>query len=138
MVSESVVTSKHQNGDGVLSFVDGGARSFRRAIGWSKAVPRHPDESRRAAGYKAYFSRTQADTRMSADLQSLHKAILKAMSEETRRIVDEEAKNAAKRVEERVRAQAGQIATQVASFVMYERGMNEVRISVRLPDRDNK
>ena len=75
---------------------------------------------------------------MSADLQSLHKAILKAMSEETRRIVDEEAKNAAKRVEERVRAQAGQIATQVASFVMYERGMNEVRISVRLPDRDNK
>jgi len=67
----------------------------------------------------------------------LHKAILHAMETETRRIVEEEAKNAAARVEERVRAQAGQIATKVASYVSYEAMRNEVRITVRLPERDN-
>jgi hypothetical protein len=67
----------------------------------------------------------------------LHKAILQGMDTETRRIVDEEAKNAATRVEERVRKLSGEIATKVASWVRYDAMRNEVRITVRLPDRDN-
>ena len=59
------------------------------------------------------------------------------MNEETLRIVDEEAKNAAKRVEERVRGLAGEIATKVASYVSYEAMRNEIRITVALPERQN-
>jgi hypothetical protein len=66
----------------------------------------------------------------------LRKAILDAMETETRQIVDEEAKNAAARVEERVRGLIGGIATKVASFVSYETMQNELLITVRLPDRD--
>ena len=67
----------------------------------------------------------------------LHKAILAALETETKKIVDEEAKKAAERVEERVRGQLGQIAAQVASYVNYDAiGSREIRITVRLPDRD--
>lgn len=69
-------------------------------------------------------------------MDTLHKAIVQAMDTETRKIVDEEAKNAAARVEERVRAMAGQIATKTASFVTMDRMNDELRIVVRLPDRD--
>jgi len=68
-------------------------------------------------------------------LDQLHKAILAKMDEETRRIVDEEAKNAANRVEERVRGLAGEIATKVASWVRYEAARNEIRITVTFPER---
>ena len=71
------------------------------------------------------------------NMDQLHKAILAKMEEETRRIVDEEAKNAAKRVEERVRGLAGEIATRVASWVSYEAMRNEIRITVALPERQN-
>jgi len=71
------------------------------------------------------------------ELDNLRQVVLHAMEKETQRIVEEEAKNAAERVEERVRAQAGQIATKVASYVSYEPGFNELRITVRLPDRDD-
>lgn len=66
----------------------------------------------------------------------LQKSIVQAMESETRRIVDEEAKNAATRVEERVRGLIGQIATKAASWVEYSTFGNELRITVRLPDRD--
>lgn len=68
-------------------------------------------------------------------LDHLHKAILAKMDEETRRIVDEEAKNAADRVEERVRGLAGEIATKVASWVSYQAMRDEIRITVALPER---
>lgn len=73
---------------------------------------------------------------MNTTIDSLHKAILQAMDTETRRIVDEEARDAAARVEKRVRAQAGHIATTVASWVNFDSFNNEVRITVRLPERD--
>ena len=63
-------------------------------------------------------------------------AIKAAIESETRKIVDEEAKAAAARVEERVRGMIGSIATKVASHVSYERFQNNVVITVRLPDRD--
>lgn len=63
-------------------------------------------------------------------------AVTSAMETATKRIVEEEAKSAAARVEERVRGMAGEIATKVASWVNYERCGNELRITVRLPDRD--
>ncbi len=71
-------------------------------------------------------------------LDDLYKVVLHTLEKETQRIVEEEAKNAAQRVEERVRAQAGQIATKVASYVSYESMMSELRITVRLPDRDDR
>ena len=67
----------------------------------------------------------------------LHRAILHALDAEVIRIVDEEAKKAAARVEERVRGEAGKIAAKVASYVTYEATREEIRITVRLPDRDN-
>ena len=69
-------------------------------------------------------------------LDDLYKVVLHAMEKETQRIVEEEAKNAAERVEERVRAQAGQIATKIASYVSYEQMRNELIITVRLPERE--
>jgi hypothetical protein len=65
-----------------------------------------------------------------------HQAILRAVKTETDRIVDEEAKAAATRVEERVRAAVGGIATRVATNVNFERFGPDIRITVRLPDRD--
>lgn len=67
----------------------------------------------------------------------LHQAILAAMEKETRRIVEEEAAAAAQRTEQRVRNLAGEIATRVASFVHFDRIGQEIRITVRLPDRDH-
>jgi hypothetical protein len=69
-------------------------------------------------------------------LDDLYKVVLHAMEKETQRIVEEEAKNAAERVEERVRAQAGQIATKVATYVSCQPRFNELIITVRLPERE--
>lgn len=66
----------------------------------------------------------------------LHQQILLAMNAEVKRIIEEEAQNAAKKVEERVRGMTGQIATKVASWVEYTIGARELRITVRFPDRD--
>lgn len=68
-------------------------------------------------------------------MDHLERAILNAMQEETNRIIEEESKNAAKRVEERVRGMAGEIATRVASWVSYESMRNELRITVSLPPK---
>jgi hypothetical protein len=68
------------------------------------------------------------------ELDNLHQVVLHALEKETQRIVEEEAKNAAERVEERVRAQAGQIATKVASYVSYQPRFNELIITVKLPE----
>lgn len=68
-------------------------------------------------------------------LDGLYQAVIYAMKKQTQRIVEEEAKNAAERVEERVRAQAGQIATKVASYVSYEPRFNELIITVKFPEK---
>lgn len=68
-------------------------------------------------------------------MDSLQRAILDVMESETRRIVDEEAKSAAERVEQRVRAMAGQIATRVASYVTFDAFQQELRITVQIPER---
>lgn len=65
----------------------------------------------------------------------LVKNIMVALENETRRIVEEEAKKAATRVEERVRAKAGEIATLVTSNVSFERFGPDLRITVHLPER---
>lgn len=69
-------------------------------------------------------------------MDQLHRAILGALEAKTKTIIDEEAKNAAARVEERVRGSAGEIAAKVASWVDYSRNTQELRITVRLPERD--
>lgn len=66
-----------------------------------------------------------------------HRAVHEAMDQETRKIVDEEAKAAAARVEERVRGLAGQIATKLARCVHMDRSMDEIRITVKLPSEFN-
>ena len=67
-------------------------------------------------------------------LDLIHQAVLHTLEKETQRIVEEEAVNAAERVQKRVRAQFGQIATQVASYVSYHQMQDELHITVRLPD----
>lgn len=69
-------------------------------------------------------------------IDKIHAAMLQALESETKRIVEEEAKAAAVRVEERVRGEAGRIAAKVASWVDYSRNLQELRITVRLPERD--
>ncbi len=64
-----------------------------------------------------------------------HAAILKKMEAETLRIVEEESENAANRVRERVRGLAGSIATEVATWVSYDTMRNELRITVKIPER---
>lgn len=66
----------------------------------------------------------------------LHKAILKAMEAETNRIIEEEAKVAASRVEERIRGLVGQVATKVSSYVNFETGRDRLIITVKLPERE--
>lgn len=63
----------------------------------------------------------------------LHKAILKALEVETNRIIEEEAKVAASRVEERIRGLVGQVATKVSSYVSYETMQSNLVITVKLP-----
>ncbi len=66
----------------------------------------------------------------------VEKLVKDAIEKETAAIVEEEAKEAAARVEKRVRGMLGQIATQIVSNVDFERFQNRLCISVRLPDRD--
>lgn len=66
---------------------------------------------------------------------NIQKAIVDAMNERTQRIVEEEAAAAAERVKTRVRGLAGQVATTVCSFVTYEQVRNELRITVKLPEK---
>lgn len=67
---------------------------------------------------------------------SLQAAVAKAIEEETRRIIEQEAKKAAIEVEMRVRGMIGQIATKLTSHISFERFGQDLRITVRLPDRD--
>jgi hypothetical protein len=67
------------------------------------------------------------------ELDDLRQVVQHHLEKQTQLIVEEEAKNAAERVEERVRAQAGQIATKVASYVSYQPRFNELIITVKLP-----
>lgn len=64
----------------------------------------------------------------------LHEAIVNQLKERTKEIVKEEANYAAARVEERVRGLAGQIATQVSSWVNYQTLRNEIIITVKIPE----
>lgn len=66
-------------------------------------------------------------------MKDLHQTILQIMETETARIVDEEAKLAAKRVEDRVRGLTGSIATKVTSTVHFDRIGSDLRIIVKLP-----
>lgn len=66
----------------------------------------------------------------------LHKAILAALETETKQIVEEEAKKAAERAEQRVRGMLGQIATSIATHVSFEGFGRELRITVQLPECD--
>jgi hypothetical protein len=68
----------------------------------------------------------------------LHKAILVVLETETRQIVEEEAKKAGERVEERVRGMLGQIATSIATHVSFEAFGRELRITVQLPGSDKR
>lgn len=63
---------------------------------------------------------------------SLERAVLSAMREETSRIVEEEAQAAAVRVKERVRGIVGQIATKIATFTSFERRRDELLITVKI------
>ena len=64
---------------------------------------------------------------------NIQEIILRAMEQETARIVEEEAKKAAERVVDRVRGLTGEIATKVASQVNFEARRDELRITVMLP-----
>lgn len=68
---------------------------------------------------------------------NIQEIILRAMEQETARIVEEEAKKAAERVVDRVRGLTGEIATKVASNICFEGGRHEMRITVRLPERED-
>ena len=68
----------------------------------------------------------------------LQKAILAALETEMKQIVEEEAKKAGERVEERVRGMLGQIATRIATQVTFEAFASELRITVCLPECDRK
>lgn len=61
--------------------------------------------------------------------------IAKAIEAEVRRIVEAEAKKAALEVENRVRAMIGQIAAKMVSELNFERFGQDLRITVRFPDR---
>lgn len=64
----------------------------------------------------------------------ISQGIIDLMQKETAKIVEEEAKLAATRVEERVRGLTGQIATRVASYVSFESNRNQLTITVKLPE----
>ncbi len=64
-------------------------------------------------------------------------AIAEAMRLQIEAVVEEEAKAAAKRVEERVRGMTGQIAAKVASMVDYQEMQNRIIITVRFPEKEN-
>lgn len=63
-------------------------------------------------------------------------SIMGVLEAETKKIVDEEAKKAGERVEERVRGMLGQIATRIATQVSFEGFGRELRITVQLPSAD--
>lgn len=77
----------------------------------------------------------QNEKEMNPTTDQLHRAILQAFEDEARRIIDEEAKAAGKRVEDRVRGLAGDIAARVSTWVNYRAGMDELTITVKLPER---
>ena len=64
---------------------------------------------------------------------SLEGAIRKAIETRTRQVVEEEAKNAAERVESRVREEAGAIAIRVAQHVEMNYRGNLLTIHVHVP-----
>lgn len=64
---------------------------------------------------------------------NIEQALQEAMRQQTCKIVEEEAEAAAKRVSERVRAMAGQIATKVVSETSFQRRGNELVMTVKIP-----
>lgn len=64
---------------------------------------------------------------------ALHKAICSALETETKRIVDEEAKAAAAKVEDRVRKMACQIAANLSRSITYEQFRDGLTITVKFP-----
>ena len=62
--------------------------------------------------------------------------ILDAMKAETERIVEEEAKAAALRVESRVKMLAAQLAVSLASQTSFERVGQNLLITVRFPEKE--
>lgn len=65
----------------------------------------------------------------------LSKAVEQKIAEAVQQIVEEEARIAADRAHERVRAMAGQIAAQVANFVDYKRLEDRLVITLRVDER---
>lgn len=70
---------------------------------------------------------------MNAD--TLQRAIINAIEQETIAIVDDEANKAAKAVEARVRNLAAQISTKVSSQVDFDTAGDCTRITLRFPFR---
>lgn len=66
---------------------------------------------------------------------TLERIIRNAIENETKAIVDEEAKKAAAAVEARVRSVAGTLAVRVASQVDFETAGDCTRITLRFPFR---
>lgn len=66
--------------------------------------------------------------------RTVEKAIQYELGNQIKHIIDEEAKAAGKRVEERVRMMAGEIATKISQHVQFERFGPDLRITVRIPE----
>lgn len=65
-------------------------------------------------------------------------AIMQMLKERMTEIINEEAQLAAGRAEKRVRALCGEMATQLSSWVDFQTLRNELRITVRFPDKDQQ
>ncbi len=66
-------------------------------------------------------------------MTNIEEAIKETMRQQTVKIVEEEAEAASKRVVERVRAMAGQIATRVVSECSFQRMGSELVMTVKIP-----
>lgn len=63
--------------------------------------------------------------------------ISNALKSQIERIVEEEAKEAAKRVEDRVRGSTGDIAARVLNHFSMEKYGSDIRITVHFPEMKN-
>jgi hypothetical protein len=66
--------------------------------------------------------------------RTIEKAIQAELDNEVKHIIDDEAKAAGRRVEERVRMLAGEIATKITQHVQFERFGPDLRITVKIPE----
>lgn len=72
---------------------------------------------------------------MNIDGDSLCRSIQKAIASETERIIADEAQEAGRRVERRVKEMTAQIAANVLEKFQMQRFENELRISVYFPPK---